>query len=166
MKVLYEKRYTDLAFLLMWENLTTTNNNNNNIYHYHYCYYLISFKFFGLWLADGLSLETEWQEVSSYNHDSSKYSVFWIVLIHSPISISFNPFLSFLKLFEESHLKLVSLLLMFHSFFSYLARSKYLYLFAFFDFHSVATPRREKDHNKESSFFFVNYHWFWFSDRD
>ena len=97
----------------------------------------ISDEFFKPAFADGLSWESEWQQVSSNLQDSSQYSG-WSqqYCILDELNLSSN-FQLFQLPFQMHQLQLVSSSPSYSTaFFSSLARSKHLSLFAFFDFHS------------------------------
>ena len=95
--------------------------------------YFTACEFFTLVLAGGLSLESEWQRVSSGLQDSSKYSnnvLVWMILILSLISNSFSLFFKLLGTIPRAPTtNSITVTLMFHSIFSSLARSKYLFIF-------------------------------------
>ena len=85
---------------------------------------ITSWEFFTSALADGLSVEFEWQQVSSSLQDSSQYSsrskksVVWMESILPPISDYFNLFPIFWGPFQVHLLLLLLLLLLLfiHSF--------------------------------------------------
>ena len=90
-----------------------------------------------------------------------------MVSICSLIPKSFSPFANYLRLVPSEAITIgITFTLMFHSFFSYLARFRYLSLFSFpFNFTlwsagmAMATIR-------QVLFFLVDYHKVWLSGRD
>ena len=99
------------------------------LYYYHFTPY----KFFTL--AGGLSLESEWQQVSSGLQDSSQYSG-WSQQCFSLDDLDSLSDFQFLQSLSKplgtiSSIPTITVILMFHSFFSSLARSKYLSIFPF-----------------------------------
>ena len=99
-------------------------------------------EFFAPALADGLSLESEWQQVSSSLQDlpqySLKYAVDWIVSARPLISKSYNPFTNSLRIVRSAPITIgITVTFMFNIF---LFSGKVLVLnslFAFSYFHFV-----------------------------
>ena len=108
-------------------------------------------------LADSFSLEYEWQQVSRTL--LSILAVVWMFSAHLLISKSSNHFSKPLGIVPSTLISIgITATFMFHSLLSFLARSKYLFLFVFsFSFHSVL-HKDGQVHNFISSVFLVNYH--------
>ena len=94
-------------------------------------YYITNCEFFLPALVDGLSLESEWQQVSSSFHLTDFNNVVvWMVSARPPISNSFSPFTKPLGIVPSAPITIgITVTFMFHSFFSSQTRSKYLSLF-------------------------------------
>ena len=97
---------------------------------------LLFWGFFQPALADGFSLEAEWQQVSSSLQDSSQYSGRFQqcyslnCLIHPLIFMSSNFSTNPLVIVSSTTITVnITITLIFHSFLCYLARSWYLCLF-------------------------------------
>ena len=88
---------------------------------YYYYHYFAPYKFFTPALADGLLLESEWQQVSSSLQDTSQYSgqsVVWMVLVCPPIPNSFNLLTKPLEAFPSTPIIIsITVTFMFHRFF-------------------------------------------------
>ena len=130
--------------------LTRLYNNNNNYYYYYYFYLL---EFFTSVLADGLSLEIKWQQVSSSLQDSSQYSgcfqyaVIWMVSTRPPTSKSSRPFNNPLIIVPKAPITIGKIVtFIFHSFFQFSSKVEVLIsLFPFFQFHSVVSRDSKVD---------------------
>ena len=86
----------------------------------------IPLEFFTSVLADGFSLEFEWQQVSSSLQDSSQDSGRC-----PPTSKSYRPFNNSLVIVSNAPITIGTIVtFMFHSFFNSLARSRYLSFFS------------------------------------
>ena len=128
---------------------------------YYYYYYYLLIRVFTSALADGLSLEFEWQQVSSSFQDSSllllavfNNAVVWMVSTRSPTSKSSRPFDNPLVAVPKAPITIgIIVIFMFHSFLNSLARSRYLSLFS----HSVlfcGQPGQQSRQFYKFSFFF------------
>ena len=95
---------------------------------------LLFFEFFTSALAEGFSLEFEWQQVSRTLLSILAYlnnAIVWIISIRPPTSKSFSPFSNPLITVPNAPITIgIIVTFMFHSFFNYLARSRYLSLFS------------------------------------
>ena len=91
-------------------------------------------EFFTSALVDGLSLEFEWQQVSSSLHDSSQYSVVvWMVSPCPLISKSSSLFNHSMTVPRASITVGINATFMFHSFFHFPSKvSVFIFLFTFF----------------------------------
>ena len=127
-------------------------------YYYYYYYHhnhFTPFKFFPSALAGGLSVESEWQQVSTSLQDSSQYSgwsknaVVWMVSIHSLISLFqffgyWSKCTNYYWYYHHSHAPL---------FISSLARSKCLFLFSLFLFSLCGLLEWQNLQDDKFSFF-------------
>ena len=132
-------------------------------YYYYYYYYLLLFEFSTPALADGFSLEFEWQQVSSSLQDLSQYSG------RSQYCRSFDGLLSScnFQVLQSLHQFLVDCTMRtdynwynrhFYvpQFFQFPSKVHVLiFLFTFFQFYSVVS-RDSKVHNLASSLFLVD----------
>ena len=110
---------------------------NTHIYIYIYIYIYIllllftPLGFFTSVLADGFSLEFEWQQVSSISRTRLSNAVVWIVSTRPPTSKSSRPFNNPLVIVPNAPITIGTIdTFMFHSFFNSLARSRYLSFFS------------------------------------
>ena len=117
-------------------------------------------EFFTPALANGFSLEFEWEQVSrillSILTDINKVAV-WMISIYPFISKSSSPYTNPLVTVPRVPITIgITFTFMFHIFFTSLVRSKYLSFFSLsfkFTLWSTGTVKLGK-----FSFFFVNYH--------
>ena len=144
----------------------------------HVLYFCLSTprEFFTIVLADGFSLEFEWQQVSFIWRVSFIWhltfwwwgygdAVVWMVSTRPLTSNSSSPFNnSFVTVAKAPITIVIIVIFMFISFFNSLARSRYLsFFFIFFQYNSVVS-RYSKVHNFTSSLFFCWLLWvlvFW-----
>ena len=130
---------------------------------YYYNYNI--FEIFSRALADGLSLESEWQQVTSglydmvfhWNLSDSKSpqvfrtflsilavlnnAVVWIVSTRPPTSKSSSPFSNPLVTVPNAPITIgIIVTCMFHSFFNSLARSRYLSFYYYYYYYYYFTP--------------------------
>ena len=94
---------------------------------------IYSLEFFTSVLADGLSLEFERQQVSSSLNILAVLNdaVVWMVFTRLPTSMSSNPFSNPLVTVPKAPITIgIIVTIMFHRFFNFLARSRYLSFFS------------------------------------
>ena len=122
---------------------------------------LLLFKLFTSANADGLSQKIEWQQVSSRLQEP--FSVFWPIFAMllfgwSLLDLKFLKFYSFYQhpeIVPSAPLTVgITVTFLFHSFFSSLARSKYLSLFTVLWFSLSDPPRWQSPLFDRFSFFF------------
>ena len=139
----------------------------------HYKYFT-PWEFFTSALPDGLSLESEWQQVTSSFQDSSQYSG-WSQQCYSldclHLSYNFQVLQSLYQSFgyctKSTNYSWYNHHFHVPQFFQFPSKVQVrILLFTFFQFYSVAS-RDSKIHNFAGSlFFFVDYHKVWSSGRD
>ena len=126
---------------------------------FHYCYYFTPWDFLTSELTDSLSLEFEWQQVSKtllcILADLNN-AVIWIVSTRPLISKSCSPFTNPLVTVPRAPITIgITVTLMFHSFFNFLARSKYLFFSISFSF-TLWSAETEKATIRQVLFFLLN----------
>ena len=124
-------------------------------------------------LADGLSLDFEWQQVSSSHQDSSRYSgrfnnaVVWMVSTCPPTSKSSSPFNSPFVNVPNAIIAISTIVtFIFHSFFNSLARSRYLSFFSLSFSFILWSAGTAKSTILQVLYFCVDFHKVWSSGRD
>ena len=140
---------------------------------------LLLLKFLTSVLTDGLSLEFEWQQVSSVSPQVSRTLLsilavldnaeVWMVSTRPPTSKSSSPFNNSFVIVPKAPITIgIIVTFMFHIFFNFRARSRYLSFFS----HSFSFILWSAGTAKSTIlqilffFFFVNYYKVWSSSRD
>ena len=121
-------------------------------------------EFFISLLADGLSLEFKWQQVSSISktlqsilgdlYNAVNWMVSTCLLISKSSSLLINPIITVPR-------TPITVTFMFHSFFNYLARSRYLSFFSDSFWCILWSARTTKSTILQILFFFVDYYKVW-----
>ena len=127
---------------------------------------LLFWEFFTPALANGFPLGSEWQQVSTSLEESSWYSVdvhnavVWVVSNHLLISKFSSPFTKPLVILLSAPITIgITVTFMFHSFFSSLVRSTYLFLFSFAFSFTLWSPRTTKSSIRQVLFFLLTITW-------
>ena len=122
-------------------------------------------EFFSIVVADGFSLEFEWQQVSSSLAVLSN-AVIWIVSTRPPTSKSSRPFNNPFVIVPKAPITIGTIVtFMFHSFFNSLARSRYLSFFSLsfrFILWSAGTAKSTIYYNYMWSFH-ISFNWWFFN---